>query len=64
MPWATSTELIYKVVTQDSVDLQVGQVVYYQEGLFGTPIGLLVSLTKTPLYTKMLKTNNGLRRLS
>jgi len=43
--------------------LPLGALAYQQTGVFGTPIGLLVSLTNTPLFKKVLQTSNGLRQV-
>lgn len=46
-----------------SQTLPAGTTAYQQTGIFGTPIGLLVSLTLTPQYIKVIQTVNGLRRI-
>jgi len=42
--------------------LPIGTFVYYQNGQYGTGKGLLLALTNTPTFTKMLVTSNGLKR--
>jgi hypothetical protein len=39
----------------------IGTVGYYQTGVWGAPMGLLLSLTMTPIFKKMLMTDHGLR---
>lgn len=53
----------YRVVTQDDASIPIGEIVYYQTGSYGTPKGLLLSLTNTPNYVPRIKTINGLRKI-
>lgn len=43
--------------------LPIGTLAYWQSGEFGTPTGLLLSLTVTPQFKKVLQTSNGLRQV-
>jgi hypothetical protein len=44
--------------------LPLGTLAYWQTGIFGTPLGLLLALTMTPQFLKVLQTSNGLRKVS
>jgi hypothetical protein len=44
--------------------LPLGTLAYQQSGVFGTPLGLLLSLTTTPNFNKVLQTSSGLRKVS
>ena len=44
--------------------LPIGTLAYSQSGVFGTPVGLLVAITNTPLFKKVLQTTNGLRQVA
>lgn len=57
-----SSENFY-IVTTDWSSMAVGSMVYWQDGQYGESLGLLLALTKTPLYHKCLVTDHGLRRL-
>jgi len=52
----------FTISTTLNPSLAVGTIAYYQSGIAGTPKGLLLSLTNTPLYTRMIMTDSGLRR--
>ena len=44
--------------------LPIGTIAYWQTGVFGTPLGLLLSLTTTPSFKKVLQTSNGIRQIA
>jgi hypothetical protein len=51
---------IYTIIVPSVFNnIPVGAVCYRQVGVTGTPIGLLLSLTNTPLYKKVIQTVNG-----
>ena len=53
----------YPIVTPMTVGLTIGTVCYMQTGIYGTPIGLLIALTNTPRYKKVLLTANGFKEI-
>jgi hypothetical protein len=55
---------VFPIVTTLNPSLPIGTVVYYQNGLFGVAKGLLLSLTNTPLFIKMIVTDHGLQRIN
>ena len=57
--------LVVTTSPQTSQTLPVGTVAYWQNGVFGTPLGLLLALTFTPQIRKVIQTaSNGLRMIS
>jgi hypothetical protein len=48
----------------NSNTLPLGTIAYQQSGVFGTPLGLLLAITNTPSFNKVLQTSNGLRKVS
>jgi hypothetical protein len=51
--------IIYPVVSTSASEIPIGTICYRSMGLVGTPKGLLLSLTLTPLYKKVIQTING-----
>ncbi len=54
----------FPIVTTLNPSLAIGTIAYFQTGMYGTPLGLLLSLTMTPKYIKMLMTDHGLRPIT
>lgn len=50
----------FQIVTQDSISISIGTVLYFQNGLPGVAKGLLLVLTNTPNFIKVIKTSIGL----
>jgi hypothetical protein len=53
--------IVVTTTPSTSNTLPLGTIAYQQTGIFGTPIGILLSITNTPLFNKVLQTSNGLR---
>ena len=56
----SSQDNLYPIVLKGAV-IPIGTICYLQTGIYGTPVGLLVSLTSTPRYLKVISTNNGFK---
>ena len=54
----------FSIVVNDDPSILIGQIVYRQTGVWGTPLGLLLSLTLTPQFLKSIKTDHGLRSIA
>jgi len=66
MSWQ-GTEQFPIVVTGNpatSLDLPNGTIAYWQTGSYGAALGLLLALTNTPAYYRVLQTPNGLKRIT
>ena len=60
----TQPSQVFKIIQSDSNDIQLGEIIYYQPDQFGSPVGLLLALTKNITLVKMIKTSNGLQRIN
>jgi hypothetical protein len=58
---ASPVNIVYPISTTLTPQIDIGTIVYYQNGVYGTPKGLLLALTVTPDYKKTIMTSNGLR---